>query len=271
MAEAKAKATKREVGEHIAFHANFEPTKTKDLGEGIIEAVITTGAIDHHNETINMDGVDVSAYHGTVLFGHDYEGLPIGKTISLTKMKSKIKAKFQLAINEFPFANLIYNMIKGGYITDVSIGGIVRKWSDDYQVIEEMVMKEFSVVPIGANPEAMITAVKDLKLDPADVKQQYQDFARSVLVDKLSGLGDDEVNDAIKVLKNLMARLEESTETISTDVKQVRRIVLRDARAVATQSQRVIKTIKLKSLEDNNERSQRQEGRQSRRVRVTNR
>lgn len=237
---------KREVGERVVLHASFEPTKTKDLGEGVLEATITTGAVDHHNETINMDGVDISQYHGTVLYGHDYEGLPIGKTLSLTKMKSKIKAKFQLAVEEYPFAALVYNMIKGGYITDVSIGGLVKRWSEDFTVIEELVMKEFSVVPIGANPEAMITAVKALDLDPKEVKREYQEFARSVLLDKVADMGDDELKDAIKVLENLVARLRDTAEKPSpVDAKTKKVFVLKDAQAVATQSQKVIKTIKV--------------------------
>lgn len=243
----------RNIGEHISFQANFEPTKTKDLGEGIIEAVITTGALDHHNETINMDGVDTTAYHGMVLYGHDYEGLPIGRTLSLTKMKSKIKAKFQLAVKQYPFAALVYEMIKGGFLTDVSIGGIVKKWSEDFQIIEEMTMKEFSVVPIGANPEAMITAVKALNLDAKEVKKEYQQFARSILLDKVSDMGQDELKDAIRVLRTLVARLEETADMpILADDKKVTRIkllVLKDAKAVATQSQKVIKTIKLSTRE----------------------
>lgn len=243
----KQAVNKREVGEHVVLHAAFEPTKTKDLGDGIIEATITTGAVDHHNETIVMEGVDTSAYHGTVLYGHDYEGLPIGKTISMTKMKSKIKAKFQLAVEVYPFAALVYEMIKGGYLTDVSIGGLVKRWSDDWTSIEEMTMKEFSVVPIGANPEAMITSFKALKLDTKEVQREYQDFARSVLIDKMSGMGNDEVNDAIKVLKNLTARLEETAAKSSLvdakNRKHIKLYVLPDAKAVAAQSQRVIKTL----------------------------
>lgn len=254
---------KREVGEHVVFHASIEPTKTKDIGDGVIEAVVTTGAVDHHNEVINMDGVDTSAFHGTVLYGHDYEGLPIGKTLSLTKMKSKIKAKFQLAVDIYPFANTVYEMIKGGYLTDVSIGGLVKKWSDDWQTIEEMVMKEFSVVPIGANQEAMITAVKTLGKKPETLKEEYQDFARSVLLDKVKDMGHDEVNDAIKVLKNLTARLEESAQIDpSVDAREARRvkhIVLRDARAVVTQSTRLIKVIKTREGSDH----ERQERRDS--------
>lgn len=240
---------KRQINEHVVIQASFEPTKTKDLGQGVIEATITSGALDHHNENILMAGVDTSAYHGTVLYGHDYEGLPIGKTLSLTKMATKMKAKFQLAIEQYPFANTVYEMIKGGYLTDVSIGGIVKRWSDDYQTIEEMVMKEFSVVPIGANPEAMISAVKALNIDSGEIKKEYHDFQRAVLLDKVADMGEDELKDAIKVLKNLVARLEETSKASLTGAKQtktVKHFVLKDAQAVATQSQKIITTIKLK-------------------------
>lgn len=245
----KSDAKKREIGEHVVFSGSFEPTKTKDLGEGIIEAVVTTGALDHHNENISMSGVDTSDYHGTVLYGHDYEGLPIGKTLSMTKLATKIKAKFQLAVQEYPFANLVYNMIKGGYLTDVSIGGIVTRWSEDYQTIEGMTMKEFSVVPIGANPEAMITAFKALGIDENEAKKEYRAFSKSVLLDKLEGIGDDELRDAIKVLKNLIDRLEQTANDPKligeTSTKTVKHYIIRDARAVQAQSQRVLKTLKI--------------------------
>lgn len=237
---------KKETGIHVSFLANFEPAMTKDLGNGVLEAIVSSNAIDHYGEIINMDGVNTDNYHGTILYGHDYHGLPIGKTMSMTKFKNKIKARFQLAIKEYPFANTIYEMIKGGYLTDVSIGGIVNKWSEDYRTIEEMVMKEFSVVPIGANPDAMITA-KELGRDLDTIKGEYEDFARKVLVDKISDMGEDELKDAIKVLQNLVDRLKDTTQkSTPKDDKIIRHIVLKEAQAIQTQSQRVIKTIKFK-------------------------
>lgn len=246
---------KREVGEHISFGAHFESEKTKDLGEGVIEATISTNGVDHHGEVINQDGVDLSQYHGTVLYGHDYEGLPIGKTISIKKFKNKITARFQLAIKEYPFAQTVYEMIKGGYLTDVSIGGMVAKWSEDYRTIEEMIMKEFSVVPIGANSQAMITSKSfdAINKTPEIVKAEYQDFAKQVMLDKVKEMDDDEIIDTIKVLKNLVVRLEEASKAPladeKLDTKTVRRFRLKDAQAVATESQKLIKIIKLKTKE----------------------
>lgn len=251
----KPDIVKREVGEKVTIHAHFEKGATKELDadNGILEAVVTTSGQDRHGEQIVTDGIDVSNYiekNPVVLYGHDYWGFPIGKTTKLKQQKNKIVATFQLALEEYPFAQTVYNLVKGGYLNAVSIGGIVRKWSDDYRQILEMEMLEFSIVSIPANPDAMITerAFKDIagkSMD--DVRKEFEQFSQSVMLDKLKHMDNDEVNDTIKVLKNLVVRLEQSAEQQqdSPDAKHIRRIVLRDAQQVATQSQKVIKTIKV--------------------------
>lgn len=256
---AKPKDTKRSIGEKIKLSLGIDSASTKDLGEGVLEAIITTSSVDRSNENIDTKGIDTRSYmdNPVVLYGHDYEGLPIGKTLKLTKQKgSQIKARFQLAVEEYPFASTIYEMIKGGYINAVSIGGVVKEWSEDYRTILKMEMVEFSVVPVPANAEALITSrslEKATGKSPEDVRTEYQDFARKVLVDKLAQMPDDEIKDAIKILKNLVARLEETANAPSLadakKVKLVRHFTLKDAKAVAEQSQRVIKTIKLTTKE----------------------
>lgn len=248
---------KREVGEKVKLTFGFDSASTKDLGDGVLEAVITTSSVDRHRESITTAGISTDNYmaNPVVLWGHDYEGLPIGKTIKLTEMKNKIKARFQLAVDIFPFAKSVYDMITNGYINAVSIGGVVRQWSDDYMTIEEMEMVEFSVVPIPANPEALITSRSLEQATGKDldtIRAEFEDFSRKILLDKVADMGEDEVKDAIKVLKNLVARLEETADQPShKDAKQTKhiRFTLKDAKAVAEQSQRVIKTIKL-SIKD---------------------
>lgn len=246
---------KREVGEKVQFHMHLEKGSTKELDadNGILEAVVTTSSNDRHNENIVTDGIDTTNYiekNPVVLYGHDYWGFPIGKTIKLKQQKNKITARFQLAIEEYDFAKTIYNLVKGGYLNAVSIGGIVRKWSEDYRTILEMEMLEFSIVSIPANPDAMITARSFEQLagkSMDDVRKEFDSFSRATLLDKVKGMPENEIKDAVSVLKNLTARLEESAtkEPSLKDDKQIKRIVLRDAQAVATQSQRVIKTIKI--------------------------
>lgn len=258
----KPKPTTRKVGERIKLTLGFDNASTKDLGEGVLEAVITTNSVDRQRENIVTTGIDTKAYmdNPVVLWGHDYEGLPIGKTIKLTEMKNKIKARFQLAVDIFPFAKTVYDMIVNGYINAVSIGGVVRQWSDDYMTIEEMEMVEFSVVPVPANAEALITSrsLEEATGKTIDtIRAEFEDFSRKILLDKVSDMGEDELKDAIKVLKNLVARLEETAEkpshTDENNKTRIRRFTLKDAQAVATQSQKIIKTIKLSIKEEGHE------------------
>jgi HK97 family phage prohead protease len=246
----------REQDERVKLTLNLDSASTKDLGEGVLECVVTTANEDRHGENILSDGIDTQRYmeNPVVLYGHDYYGLPIGKTIKLTEQKTKMKARFQLATDILPFAATVYAMVKAGYINAVSIGGIVKKWSEDYRTIEEMEMLEFSIVSIPANPEALITGrsfEKAVGKSITEVKKEYESAVQKYTLDKLKGMDNDEVKDAIKVLKNLIARLEDTANDASlTDEKTITKIVLKEAKAVATQSQQVIKTIKLKSTKE---------------------
>lgn len=252
----KPEIVKREIGERVDVVCGLDPTTVKDLGDGVFEATITTPEMDREGEQIITSGVDTKSWENTgmpVLYGHDYSGLPIGKGLSYKALKTKMTSRFQLAIEEYPFAATVAAMIKGGYLNAVSIGGIVKKWSDDFRTILELEMVEFSVVPVPANPSAIITSRSLEKLTGKSletIKEEYEDFSRKILLDKVSDMGQDEVKDAIKVLKNLVVRLEESAETPSLaddkNIKRVKHFVLKDAQAVATQSQRIIKIVKLK-------------------------
>jgi len=253
----KPQIVQREVGEHVKLTLNVDAASTKDLGEGTLEAVVTTSSLDRHGENIITSGIDTSQYmqNPVVLYGHDYYGLPIGKTLKLTEQKTKMKARFQLATDILPFAKTVYDMVKAGYINAVSIGGIVREWSDDYKTIQKMDMLEFSIVSIPANPEAMITGKSFEQATGKTMEQVADEFEEAVqlnILDKVKHFGDDDTNDAINVLKKLVAVLEASASASSAGegtpetIKRIKKITLvTSAKAVVTQSQRVIKTIKL--------------------------
>ena len=250
----------RQVGERVRLTLGIESESTKDTGDGSFETVITTSTLDRQGESITTTGIDTTAYmaNPVVLYGHDYQGLPIGKTTKLTAFNNKLKARFQLAVNEYPFAATVAALIKGGYLNAVSIGGMVKQWSDDYRTIEELEMVEFSVVPVPANPEALITAraLEDMTGKSVEtIEAEFKDFAHKSMLDGLKHMRHDEVNDTIKVLENLVATLKVAAQPSASEepneVKRIKHITLRDsAKAVATQSERVIRVIKLKSQED---------------------
>lgn len=146
-------------------------TKAKDLGEGIIEAVVASESEDRHGEILELKGLDTSKYmeNPVVLWAHDYSQPPIGKTLSLRKSGGKLVAKIQFAINEDSFAHKIYKLYKGGFMKAFSIGFIPKEMDENRYTKAEMI--EHSSVPIPANPEALALAVskglikeKDLEL-----------------------------------------------------------------------------------------------------------
>jgi HK97 family phage prohead protease len=252
----------RKVGEKVTLYRSIDKDSVKALDEnsGILEAIVTTSDVDRYNENIITSGIDTTNYiekNPVVLYGHDYYSFPVGKTLKLTQMKNKIKAQFQLAIEEYDFAATLYKLIKGGYINAVSIGGRVLEWSEDYKSIIRMEMVEFSVVAIPANPEAMITARSFETMvgkSMSDVRKEVEQMSQKILLDKLKGIPHDDLNDAIKVLDNLLARLKETATNPSlSDDKSLnrnKRFVLKDAKAIAEQSQKVIKIIKLSTKKD---------------------
>jgi hypothetical protein len=66
------------------------------------------------------------------------------------------------------------------------------------------------------------------------------------LLDNINDMGDDEVKDAISDLEKLIDRLKGTlTKRTPKDVKLIRRLVLTDAAAVQTQSQKLIKVLKI--------------------------
>lgn len=138
--------------------ALVDKTQTKDLGDGIIEVIVATNARDRHGEILDIKGLNTKDYSGVVLWGHDYFSVPIAKSISLRKTNDgKLISKAQFAVEEDDFAASVYKLVKGGYITDASIGFIPEQFNPETDTWTKSSMVEYSFVSIGANPEAKVT------------------------------------------------------------------------------------------------------------------
>jgi HK97 family phage prohead protease len=234
----------------VKLKATIQPELTKDVGEGVVEAIVSTNSVDRHDEVIDVAGIDLKSYKNNpvVLYGHDYEALPIGKTISIKKEAGKLIAKLQFAIAEYPFAKTIYQLVKGGYLNDVSIGGIVKEYDPDTSVIKKLEMIEFSVVNIGANRDAKIIARSIDKTDN-DIAKEYADFVNKAMTEKLQGIDSQELTGYINTLKNLTAMLEVNTEkaqnaTAEVDSKVLRYTLKKTAQEVDKTAEKIILTLK---------------------------
>lgn len=154
---------------------------TKDLGDGTVEVIVSTEAVDRHGEKISMKGLDLSKYNGTVLLGHDYNGLPIGKSVYLKKTKDgKLISRTKFATDQYPLADTVYKLVRDGYMPDVSIGFIPKEYDPETDTWTKAEMIEYSHVTIGANPDAKVTgkALAEIGLKPDEFEAQIKSFEK---------------------------------------------------------------------------------------------
>lgn len=220
--------------------------KASKLSEGEVEFVISTNDWDAHGERINVEGINVKDFNKNpvVLWGHDSFNLPIAKATKVWKEGGKLMARAKFYLKD-DFPRKIYGYIVDGYLNAVSIGGMVEEWGDDGRTINKLTMKEFSVVSIPANPNALVAAKSFDNSQVTELKALGNAYARKLLTQD-----SNELIESISVLETLVTTLKEvaisEPQEESVDSHNIRRVVLRSAQAVDNQAEKVIKTIKLK-------------------------
>ena len=223
--------------------------KASKLAEGEVEFVVSTGDVDAHGERINVAGIDVSDFlkNPVVLWGHDGFNLPIAKATKVWKSNGKLMARAMFYLKD-EFANKVYNYIIDGFLNAVSIGGMVKEWGSDGMTISELLMKEFSVVSVPANQNALVSNKSLDNGQMSELKALANAYARNMLT-KDSGMTDiqESANTLLKLATTLkeIADGEPNGETVD-DTILTRRVVLRQAQAVDQQVETVIRQIKLK-------------------------
>jgi len=222
--------------------------KAVKLQEGEVEFVVSTNALDSHGERIDVNGIDLSDFkkNPVVLWGHDGFNLPIAKATKVWKEGNKLMSRAKFYLKD-EFARKVYDYIVDGYLNAVSIGGMVEEWGDDGMTISKMKMKEYSVVSVPANQEALVASKSLDGNQQAELRALANGYARKML-DKQSG--ENEITKNIEVLETLVATLKEVAlgkphEEKANEITSTR-VVLRSAQAVDHQIEEVIKKIKLK-------------------------
>lgn len=214
-----------------------EKATGKKLKEGEFETVVSNSSEDRYFEKILVEGIDLKQIkkNPVVLWGHDYRGLPIGKITKIWVDNGNLMARIQLSIEKYEFAKQVYDLILDGVINAVSLGGQVKKWSEDYSTIEQLELYEVSVVPVGAHRDALITE-RSMGVDKskaAELRKSFAEFETEAMVDKMKSMPQDEITSHIASLKAITLALERtySTDTEEADdeskgQKTVRRLVL---------------------------------------------
>lgn len=222
--------------------------KASKLSEGEVEFVVSTGDIDSHGERINVEGIELSDFkkNPVVLWGHDGFNLPIAKATKIWKSDGKLMARAMFYLKD-EFAAKVYGYIMDGFLNAVSIGGMVKEWGSDGMTISKMNMKEFSVVSIPANQNALVANKSLDGNQKAELNALAKAYARKMITQDVE---NTEVQKNIEVLETLVATLKEVAFSEPHEEKAdnilTRRVILRQAQAVDQQVETVIRQIKLK-------------------------
>lgn len=155
------------------FHKSSNPRE--------IVATISTNAVDRDGDVLLPGGLNAREFrkNPVMLFGHESGSLPIGKWTKIEKHGGqKVVAFGELASRpaEHPksaewLADSVLHLVKEGVLKGVSVGFLIEEerepdrkdfaqFGDEARrIVTRWQLVEVSIVPIGCNQDALITAV----------------------------------------------------------------------------------------------------------------
>lgn len=179
----------------------YLPDSIKAEGSGKYTFAISTGVEDRERDTIAVDGWALDSYrkNPTVLWAHDYSALPVGRSEMVVARAGQLIARMEFVPGEvYPFAETVRQLVEGGWLKATSVGFRPLEWVFNEQRggfdFKRQELLEFSIVPVPANPEALIEAREaGVPIGP------LKDWAIKLL--DTYGLSPEEKADAARVLK----------------------------------------------------------------------
>lgn len=149
-------------------------TKAIDDLARTVTATITTGDVDRDNDTIAPDGWELEEYlrSPVVLWAHDSRQPPIARAISVLRVDNGLQSTAQFPpVGVYPFADMVFSLIKGGFIKATSVGFRALEYTlDDKRGgvnFKRQSLLEWSWVPVPANANALVSAAAEgIALEP---------------------------------------------------------------------------------------------------------
>jgi HK97 family phage prohead protease len=156
---------------------SFETEVSESKEPRVLNFVVSTEAVDSYNDVVKADGWDLERYlkNPVVLWAHDSRQPPVGRSLTIGVNDKKLVASSEFPDAEtYAFADTIYRLLKGKYLRATSAGFFPKEWTYDEERGGFNLLKnelfEFSIVPVPANPDALMAAVKS-GIDCAPLKE----------------------------------------------------------------------------------------------------
>jgi len=160
---------------------DFQVRQVGDPEERILEFIGSTAVVDRYGDIIEVAGWDLANYKNNPIFlwAHNSSLPPLGRAVSVKKTADALVFQIKFASREeyggewpaiAPSPETIYNLYLNGYLRATSVGfsyierePIVDAKNDGRQTgwrFLKQELYELSAVPVPANPEALMLAVK---------------------------------------------------------------------------------------------------------------
>lgn len=142
--------------------------KAIDAKARTVDFVASTDVIDSHDEIIDQGSWLLDDYlaNPIVLYAHDSYDLPIGKAIEVAVRSANGRMQLETRIEfatekQNPKAEQVFSLLQAKILRAVSVGFVPRSFryelrdGNEVGVWSDCVLKEISVTPVPANPEAL--------------------------------------------------------------------------------------------------------------------
>lgn len=200
---------------------NFQVKQVGEPEERILKFIGSDETQDRDGDIVSVDGWDLSCYKNNPVFlwAHDYSIPPLGKALNVYVEDSKLYFDIQFPEKGiYPFADLVYNLYKGGFLNATSVGFRGRQVTEitDEEAKQgfkgvkflEQELLELSAVPVPSNPSALHQAKKLGSV----TDDEYQSLVSFINGEFVSG-----ANLGAKTMKGIQHVYEAQTKTQNTE------------------------------------------------------
>jgi len=158
-------------GEKVRSAVRLAPPAEIKAAEGrTVTFVFSDASVDRYGDTIDQRGWVLDKYRSNpvVLFGHDDKSVAsvVGKATNVRIEGGALMGDIEFApASANPDAEVVYQLVKGGYLNSVSVGFQPLEWSLSKDKsrpggvdFKKQELLEISVVPVPANANALVQA-----------------------------------------------------------------------------------------------------------------
>ena len=186
------------------FAPEMEPVEGQAL---TIRFRITSGSVDRDRDTINPRGWNVEHFKSknpVVLWAHCYDQPPVAKALTVESDGTGLVSLAEFTLQDlYPFGYMIYKMCRDGFLNLCSVGFGAEEWvyNESRQGVDfaKQSLYEFSVCPVGSNPDALVLA-RSAGIDLAPLKSWAEQTLDQISAEPGLWLPKSKIEAAFKIL-----------------------------------------------------------------------